>query len=41
MNPEYYAICHQRIQALATPAQEAAGKNLMDELLQMNGPAPF
>ena len=35
MNPEYYALCLQRIQALATPAQEAHGNALMNELLKM------
>lgn len=35
MNPEYFALCHQRIEALETPAQATAGKNLMAELLSM------
>ena len=41
MNPEYFSLCHQRISALATPAQETAGKNMMNELLSMVGAAPF
>ena len=35
MNPEYFALCHHRIEALSTPAQETAGNNLMAELLKM------
>jgi hypothetical protein len=35
MNPEYFALCHQRIENLSTPAQETAGNNLMAELLKM------
>ena len=35
MNPEYFALCHRRIEGLASPAEEAQGKNLMAELLKM------
>jgi site-specific DNA-methyltransferase (adenine-specific) len=35
LNPEYFALCHQRIESLETPAQATAGKNLMAELLSM------
>lgn len=32
MNPEYFALCHQRLKGLATPEQESSGKALMAEL---------
>lgn len=35
MNPEYYTLCMQRIEGLATPQQEAAGNSLMRELNSM------
>ena len=35
MNPEYFALCHQRIESLETPAQEAQGKALLAELFSL------
>jgi DNA modification methylase len=35
MNPEYFAICHTRLQTLATPLQETQGLSLMAELNAM------
>ncbi len=35
LNPEYFSICHKRIQSLSTPEQEAQGQSLMNELRSM------
>lgn len=37
LNPEYYTVCHNRIQSLSTPEQEAQGQSLMNELRGMMG----
>lgn len=35
MNPEYFALCHTRMKALASPQQELAGMSLVNELMAM------